>query len=97
LGATVAVPALAETQSWIGIQQELTVLDPTADATAAIDVMLVQNVYESLKTVAESGQVVPQLAESWTIFEDGLTYTFKLAEGVTFHNETAFDAKDVVF
>lgn len=81
----------------IGLQQEPTSLDPTADATASIDGMLAQNVYESLTTVNEGGEVQPQLAESWTVSEDGLTYTFDLVDGATFHDGTAFDAEDVVF
>ncbi|MEM6462125.1 MAG: ABC transporter substrate-binding protein [Pseudomonadota bacterium] len=92
-----AFPAWAQTTLTLGMQQEPTVLDPTADATAAIDVMLAHNVYESLTTVDEAGNVLPQLAESWNISEDGLTYTFKLLDGVTFHDGSAFNADDVVF
>ncbi|MEO0937109.1 MAG: ABC transporter substrate-binding protein [Pseudomonadota bacterium] len=93
----IASPALAETVLRIGLQQEPTVLDPTSDATASIDGMLAQNVYESLTTVDESGAVQPQLATSWEISEDGLTYTFQLVEGATFHDGTSFDAEDVKF
>ena len=94
LGATAAQ---AETRLVIGLQQEPTSLDPTADATASIDGMLTQNVYEALTTVNEAGDVLPQLAESWTVSDDGLTYVFKLVQGATFHDGTAFDAEDVVF
>lgn len=100
LGALVlpaASPALAETVLRIGLQQEPTVLDPTADATASIDGMLAHNVFESLTTVDESGAVLPNLATGWEISEDGLTYTFTLVEGATFHDGTAFDAEDVKF
>jgi peptide/nickel transport system substrate-binding protein len=91
-----ALPALAAELS-VGMQQEPTSLDPTADATASIDSMLTMNVYESLTTVAENGEVQPNLATSWEVSEDGLTYTFKLAEGVTFHDGSTFDAEDVAF
>ncbi|RZO34592.1 MAG: ABC transporter substrate-binding protein, partial [Rhodobacteraceae bacterium] len=48
----------------IGLQQEPTSLDPTSDATASIDGMLSHNVYESLTTVSEAGEVLPALADS---------------------------------
>jgi len=92
-----AVPALAKTDIALSIQQEPTVLDPTTDATASIDGMLTHNVYESLTTVNEQGEVLPALATEWTISEDGLTYTFKLATGVQYHDGTSFDANDVKF
>ncbi|MEZ4552799.1 MAG: ABC transporter substrate-binding protein [Dehalococcoidia bacterium] len=41
--------------------------------------------------------VVPGLAESWSRSEDNLTWTFKLRQGVTFHDGTAFDADAVMF
>lgn len=92
-----AQAALAKTSFIMGVQQEPTSLDPTADATASIDVMLTQNVFESLTTVDESGVVLPQLAESWTVSDDGMTYVFKLRAGVKFHDGTDFNADDVVF
>ncbi len=92
-----AAAAAAESKIVIGLQQEPTSLDPTADATASIDGMLTQNLFESLTTVNEAGEVLPQLAKSWTVSEDGLTYTFSLVEGVKFHDGTTFDAEDVKF
>ena len=89
--------ASAAAELVIGMQQEPTSLDPTADATASIDSMMTQNVFESLTTVAENGEVQPNLATSWEVSEDGLTYTFTLAEGVTFHDGSTLDAEDVVY
>ncbi len=89
--------AAAETAVSIGMQQEPTVLDPTADATASIDAMLTANVFESLTTVSESGEILPALAESWEVSDDGLTYTFRLVEDAAFHDGAVFDSSDVKF
>lgn len=44
-----------------------------------------------------TGAPQPELAESWNISEDGTTYTFKLRDGVTWHDGQLFTARDVVF
>lgn len=45
-----------------------------------------------------NGQIVPLgLAESWEIAEDGVTYTVKLREDVTWHDGEPFTADDVIF
>ena len=55
-------------------------------------------IYEGLLTYADdSTEVKPCLAESWTISDDGLEYTFKLREGVKFHDGTDFNAEAVKF
>ena len=97
LAFSLMASASAAAELVIGMQQEPTSLDPTADATASIDSMMTQNVFEALTTVAENGEVQPNLATSWDVSEDGLTYTFHLAEGVTFHDGSTLDAEDVVF
>ncbi|MFU8863124.1 MAG: ABC transporter substrate-binding protein [Rhodobacterales bacterium] len=97
LGLGLSTASASADQIVIGLQQEPTSLDPTADATASINGMLTMNVYEALTIVAENGEVQPNLATSWEVSEDGLTYTFTLAEGVTFHDGSSFDADDVLF
>ena len=87
----------ARTDLVLGIPLEPPHLDPTAGAAAAIDEVLYANVFEGLTRVGSKGEVLPALAESWTISEDGLTYRFALHEGVTFHDGTSFDAEDVKF
>jgi peptide/nickel transport system substrate-binding protein len=90
--------ALAQqTDIVIGMQLEPPNLDPTAGAAAAIDEVVYANIFEGLTRFAPDGSVVPGLAQSWEVSEDGLTYTFNLHEGVTFHDGSAMTAEDVVF
>jgi len=44
-----------------------------------------------------AANLIGDLAESWEVSADGLTYTFKLRQGVTWHDGEAFDADDVVY
>ena len=95
--ALAASGALAKDDITVALQLEPPHLDPTSAAAGAIDSVLYSNVFEGLTRFMGDGSVVPGLAESWEISEDGLTYTFKLREGVTFHDGTTMDAEDVKF
>ncbi|MEM7693342.1 MAG: ABC transporter substrate-binding protein [Pseudomonadota bacterium] len=59
--------------------------------------MVAGNIYESLLKYDTDLNPIPSLAESWTVSDDGLTYTFTLKEGVTWHDGAPFTAADVVF
>jgi len=72
-------------------------LDPTAGAAGAIDEVVYANVFEGLTRIGPDGSVLPALAERWEVSDDGLTYTFHLHQGVTFHDGTAFTAEDAAF
>jgi len=87
----------ADTEITIGMQLEPPNLDPTAGAAAAIDEVVYANVFEGLTRFGADGSVKPALAKSWEISDDGLTYTFKLQSGITFHDGSAFNAEDVKF
>ena len=56
----------------------------------------VSYVFDGLTRFTPDARVEPALAERWTISPDGLTYTFHLRRGVTFHDGTAFTARQVV-
>ncbi len=95
--ALLAGMAAAQTDITVAIQLEPPNLDPTGGAAQAIDSVLYSNVFEGLTRFMADGSVVPGLAESWEISDDGLTYTFTLRDGVTFHDGTTMDAEDVKF
>jgi len=94
---TAGVAHAARTDLVLGVVLEPPHLDPTAGAAAAIDEIVYANVFEGLTRIGRSGEVLPALAESWEISEDGKVYTFKLHTGVKFHDGTVFDAEDVKF
>lgn len=101
-GATLLLAAgtaalAARTDLVVGIVLEPPHLDPTASAAAAIDEILYANLFQGLTRIGRNGEVLPALAESWEVSDDGRTYTFKLRSGVTFHDGTTFDAEDVQF
>ncbi|MHA6684338.1 ABC transporter substrate-binding protein [Mesorhizobium sp. A556] len=98
LGLITSSPAMAaRTDLVLGVVLEPPHLDPTAGAAAAIDEVLYANVFEGLTRIGPNGEVLPDLAESWTVSDDGKVYTFKLHTGVKFHDGTDFDANDVKF
>ena len=55
------------------------------------------NIYNSLLRLDYDFQPHPELAESWEISPDGLTYTFQLRRDVKWHDGTGFTAQDVEF
>ncbi len=81
----------------IGMQLEPPNLDPTSGAAAPIDDVVYPNIFEGLVRLGPDGRVRPFLATSWEVSPDGLTYVFRLREGVRFHDGAALDAAAVKF
>jgi peptide/nickel transport system substrate-binding protein len=71
-------------------------LDP-AFASSDAEIAVLNAVYDYLVDVDAGNNLVPRLASGWTVADDGLTYTFALREGVTFHDGSALTSADVVF
>lgn len=86
-----------DTSLTVGLVAEPVSLDFTTKDGAAIPQALLDNVYETLVKVDQSGELQPALAKSWQVSEDNKTYTFDLVEGAKFTNGTTFTAKDAAF
>lgn len=72
-------------------------IDPHIHSSTELGIVLRQ-VYDTLVyRHPETLEFVPGLATEWLISDDGLTYTFRLREGVTFHDGTPFNAQAVGF
>ncbi|GAB3055046.1 glutathione ABC transporter substrate-binding protein [Virgibacillus ainsalahensis] len=77
----------------IATQSDAVSLDPPAsNDTPSADVLI--NIFETLVTQDENMELQPGLATSWEQVDD-TTWEFELREGVTFHDESAFDAEVV--
>ena len=101
LASTAAVMALvgsasAETLNWARAGDSLT-MDPHAQNEGPTHALASQ-IYEPLIQRDMSGQQVAALATEWgPLASDPNVWSFKLREGVTFHNGETFDSEDVVF
>ncbi|MDR2538103.1 MAG: ABC transporter substrate-binding protein [Bifidobacteriaceae bacterium] len=79
----------------IGLTLAPTNLDIRNTSGAALEQVLLDNVYEGLVTINEAQEVVPSLAKSWVISDDTLTYTFVLEPGITFSDATPVSAQTI--
>ena len=69
-------------------------LDPVQMTTTTVG-NIVDYVVETLTQLTPDGSIQPHLAASWTVSADGRQYTFKLRQGITFHDGTPFNAAAV--
>ena len=80
----------------ISLKSDPKTFDPVSTSTSSANTVMFQ-IYDSLIHMNEEFEVEPRLAESYKVSDDEKTYTFKLAEGVKFHNGEALKASDVVY
>ena len=67
------------------------------ETVSYVNMYLFNQVYEALTMIDDDSNVNPCLAEKWEVSDDLKTYTFKLREGVKFHNGEEMKASDAVF
>ncbi len=93
--AEMSGPKQGGTMTWVG-HQEVAGLSPAFMGPTVHWVMII-NIQNPLVTVDEFNELELVLAESVDVSADGLTYTFKLHEGVLFHDGTELTADDVAY
>ena len=72
-------------------------LNPLLSQYNQVDGTLCALLFDGLTKLDEQGNVVPDLAETWTISADGLTYDFRLRAGLQWHDGAAVTAADVLY
>lgn len=100
VGALLSIAVLSVTAQGggmlrVGMLSPVT-LDPALGSNDS-EILFNNQIYDYLVDILPDGNLAPSLATAWDISDDGLTYTFTLAEGVTFHDGSPFSAADVVF
>jgi peptide/nickel transport system substrate-binding protein len=96
------VTATTQAESLVGgtlvaaVPEDFDAIDPHT-ASGETGATWLSLIYETLVGVDSAADAVPGLASSWDISADGLTYTFTLRDGVTFHNGRALTSADVKF
>jgi peptide/nickel transport system substrate-binding protein len=94
--AAVPLRAGAETPLRTRLNADIRSTDPGTNRDANTDGVMA-HIVEGFVAFREDTSVGPMLAESWTISNDGKTYTFRLREGVKFHNGAVMNADDVIW
>lgn len=87
-----AVPSTVK----INISSEPDSLDPWQSAAADTQSVF-SNVFEGLLKVAPDGTLIPAIAESYTVSDNKLIYTFKIRKNIIFHNNKTLTSKDVLY
>ncbi len=95
MAALAADPVSGGTLIW-GHSETTQNLDIHQTGTASTG-RLLQNIHESIVTTDKNLNVVPNLAESFSQSDDGLTYTFNLRSGVKFHDGSDLTSADVKY
>lgn len=97
LSAAVLLPATASAESVLRMAKTSIprILDPHF-TTSFTERDFGYLIYDTLFAVDSKFDVKPQMVESWTVSSDKLTYTFKLRDGLTFHDGAPVTSADCV-
>ncbi len=94
--ATVAAAPFASAQTIKAVMHsDVKILDPVFSG-AYITRNHAYMIYDTLFAIDEKLQVKPQMVDSWTTSDDGLTWTFKLRDGLEWHDGTPVTSEDCV-
>jgi peptide/nickel transport system substrate-binding protein len=103
MSGAVSPPASAQTEEpkpggtlTATMQVDVTSLDPHLNSSY-FSTLVIEQVYNGLVQFDQDMNIVPDLAESWTVSEDGLVDEFKIRQGVKFHNGREMTADDVLY
>ena len=91
-----SVASAADDTVTIGFSLEPVSLDISGTAGQAIPQVLLNNVYEGLIRMEDSGKIAPALASSFVQSKDGLSWTFTLRKA-NFHDGTPVTTRDVLW
>ena len=87
--------ARAATAMTVVLESEVTILDPHY-ITATITRTFGLHVFDMLFAMNEKGEIKPQMVDSWEASADGLNWSFRLRDGLKWHDGTAVTAADCV-
>lgn len=72
-------------------------LNPLLATQNPVDRDITALIFEGLTTTNQYGEIIPDLAESWTVSEDGLEYIFVLRDNILWQDGIPFTAEDVIY
>ena len=85
-GGEVSVAIAADPPGW----------DPSISTSQEIPRVMYHNVLEGLVRFNRTGEILPALAENWTVSDSGLTWTFRIRRNVKFHDGSSLTLADIV-
>jgi peptide/nickel transport system substrate-binding protein len=94
--ATSALAAPPDDTIVVGISADANTFDP-ANISSRDNSNIAKHIFGTLYEISPEGQIVPDLAESYTEAEDGKSYTYKLREGLTCEDGEALTAEDAAY